>query len=632
MTKVTQIKTTFTAGEVSPELLGRGDLRAYDNGAKRLRNVFIKPTGGVTRRAGLRFVDTVPANGRLISFEFNTEQTYLLVLTDERLDIYFDGVLEETLVTPWLGAQVSQIVWTQSADTLLLTHPDYPPKKLVRSGLGVWALADWSFFSESNVIYQPYYKFAATNVTVTPSGTSGSVTLTASAACFVAAHAGTRLRVGNKEVSITTVNSPTVVTVNVIQTLSGTSATIDWEEQAFSGVHGYPVSVAFHQDRLIVGGSRDLPNRLWFSCSGDLFNFDKGTGLDDQAIEFAILSDQVNAIRNVFSGRHLQVFTSGAEWMVTGEPLTPQNVQIRRQTRVGSAIGRNIQPVDVDGATLFVARNRQELREFVYTDVEQAYQATDLALVSRHIIVGPVDQDFDQRNRLLFIVREDGKFATLTVYRGEQVAAWTLHETDGLVKSVSVVGDIVYLLIERNGHYTIEQFDETLNLDSALTGSSGAPTVSWAGLSHLNGKTVTILADGMVQTPKTVSGGSVTLDEAASEVEIGLAYTHIIEPLPPANMSNTAQASRVRLIKAIFRLHETASLRLDTGRGLKDITLRQIGDTPILDAPPPLFSGDMEVRAFGWHTDKTETLWRIEQSLPFPFTLLAVATDLKIND
>lgn len=632
MTKVTQIKTTFTAGEVSPELLGRGDLRAYENGAKRLRNVFIKPTGGVTRRAGLRYVDTAPAAGRLISFEFNTEQTYLLVLTDERLDIYFDGVLEETLATPWTAAQVSQIVWTQSADTLLLTHADYPPKKLVRSGVGAWALEDWSFFTEANVVYQPYYKFAGTEVTLTPSGTTGTVTLTASSACFVASHAGTRLRVGNKEVSVTTVNSPTVVTVSVIQTLSGASATIDWEEQAFSDVHGYPVSVAFHQDRLIVGGSRDLPNRLWFSCSGDLFNFDKGTGLDDEAIEFAILSDQVNAIRNVFSGRHLQVFTSGAEWMVTGEPLTPQNVQIRRQTRVGSVIGRNIQPVDVDGATLFVARNRQELREFVYTDVEQAYQATDLALVSRHIIVNPVDQDFDQLNRLLFIVREDGKFATLTVYRGEQVAAWTLHETDGLVKAVSVVGDIVYLLVERNGDFMIEEFDEKLNLDSALTGSSGSPTAGWAGLDHLNGKTVSILADGMVQTPKTVSGGAVTLDEAAREVEIGLAYTHIIEPLPPANMANTAQASRVRLVKATFRLHESAALRLDTGRGLRDVTLRQLGETPILDAPPPLFSGDMDVRAFGWHTDKTGTLWRIEQDLPFPFTLLAVAADLKIND
>jgi hypothetical protein len=631
MNMVTQVKTTFTAGEVSPELLGRGDLRAYDNGALRLRNVFIQPTGGVTRRAGLRYVDTAPASGRLIAFEFNTEQTYLLVLTENRLDIYFEGVLEETLPAPWSAAQVPQLAWTQSADTLLIVHPDMPPKKLIRSGGGVWSLVDWIFFTEDNVIYQPYYKFADATVTLTPSATTGTITLTASASVFDNNHAGTRLRVGGKEVSITIVNSATVVTATVIQTLAGTTATIDWEEQAYSVVRGYPISVAFHQDRLIIGGSRDLPNRLWFSRSGDLFNFDLGTGLDDEAIEFAILSDQVNAIRGVFSGRHLQVFTSGAEWMVTGDPLTPQNVQIRRQTRVGSLIDRYIPPLDVDGATLFIARNRQELREFVYTDVEQAYQSTDLALLSRHMVVDPVDQDFDQRRRLLFLVRGDGKFATLTVYRAEQVAAWTLHETDGLARSVAVVGDTVYLLIERNGNTTIEEFDDSLNLDSALTGSAETPTLSWTGLGHLNGKTVSILADEMLQAPKTVSGGSVTIDEAALTVQIGLPYTHIVEPLPPSNITDAASARKVRLVNAVFRLHETASLRLDTGRGLKDISLRQIGEDPVLDAPPPLVSRDIEVRAYGWRQDKTEPLWLLEQDAPFPFTLLSVTAGLKIN-
>ncbi|MBL4589859.1 MAG: hypothetical protein JKY11_07275, partial [Alphaproteobacteria bacterium] len=82
MAKIKDIKTNFTAGEVSRQLLGRGDLRAYVNGALELRNMFIFPTGGVTRRAGLHYVDTVADNGRLISFEFNTQQTYLIVLTD----------------------------------------------------------------------------------------------------------------------------------------------------------------------------------------------------------------------------------------------------------------------------------------------------------------------------------------------------------------------------------------------------------------------------------------------------------------------------------------------------------------------------------------------------------------------
>lgn len=631
MSLIRQVKTTFTAGEVSPELLGRGDLRAYDNGAMRLRNVFIQPTGGVTRRAGLRYVDTAPAAGRLIAFEFNTEQTYLLVLSHARLDIYFDGSLVTTLSAPWSAAQVPQVAWTQSADTLLMVHPDLPPKRLTRSGLGVWALSDWVFYIKNNVTEQPYYKFTDTAVTLTPSATTGTITLTSSVGVFEAGHDDTRLRVAGKEVLITNVDSPTVVTATVIETLSGTTATIDWEEQAFSAARGYPVSVAFHQDRLIVGGSRDLPNRLWFSRSGDLFNFDLGTGLDDEAIEFSILSDQVNAIRGVFSGRHLQVFTSGAEWMVTGDPLTPATVQIRRQTRVGSVIERYIPPIDVDGATLYVARNKQELREFIYTDVEQAYQSTDLALLSRHVIVSPIDQDFDQKRRLLFIVRADGKFATLTVYRGEQVAAWTLHETQGLVKSVAVVGDTVYLMIERDGRILIEEFDDSLNLDSALTGEAGVATLSWSGLDHLEGQSVSILADGMVQPDRVVNSGEITLDEAARKVQIGLSYTHIIEPLPPGNISSISDARTARMVEAVFRLKDTASLRLDTGRGLSDITLRQLGEDQILDAPPPLVTADIGVRSFGWHHDMSKPLWLIEQSLPFPFTLLAVSVQLKVN-
>ena len=138
------------------------------------------------------------------------------------------------------------------------------------------------------------------------------------------------------------------------------------EEPSFSSIRGYPVSVTYHQDRLVVGGSRDLPNRLWLSKSSDLMSFDLGEGLDDEAIEFSILSDQVNAIKTVFSGRHLQVFTTGAEWMVTGDPLTPSVIQLKRQTRVGSLKNRNIPPQDIDGATVFISSNGRELREFVF--------------------------------------------------------------------------------------------------------------------------------------------------------------------------------------------------------------------------------------------------------------------------
>jgi hypothetical protein len=632
MSRIREIKTNFTAGEVSENLLGRGDLRAYDNGARRLRNVFINPTGGVTRRAGLAYIDTAAGNGKLIAFEFNTEQTYLLVITHLQIAIYAGSTLVTSVVSPWTEAQIQQLSWTQSADTMLFVHPDHAPKKLTRNPDSSWSLNDWVFFANGNVIRQPYFKFADTAITLTPSATTGTITITASAPVFAAGHENTRLRIGGKEVLITDFDSSTVVTASVIQTLTGTAATIDWAEQAFNPVRGYPITVAFHQDRLVIGGSRDLPNRLWFSKSGDLFNFDLGTGLDDEAIEFAILSDQVNAIRGMFSGRHLQVFTSGAEWMVTGDPLTPTAVQIRRQTRIGSLVDRHVPPVNVDGATLFIARNKQQIQEFLYTDIEQAYQSTDLALLSKHLIRDPVDQDYDQRRRLLVLVRGDGTFATLTVFRAEQVAAWTLHETAGLVKSVAVVGDAVYMLVERSGHFLIEQFDDDMNLDSALAGQAVTPTATWSGLSHLEGQTVSIVADGFVHPDRTVTGGAVVLSAPASTVQIGLGYTHIVEPLPPNVIAESGAGRKIRMIKGIFRLHDTAALRLDTGRGVNDITLRQLGEEDILDAPLPLVSGDISVRALGWQNAGTQSLWRIEQASPLPFTLLSVITELNVND
>lgn len=633
MTRIRDIKTNFTAGEVSPELLGRGDLRAYENGALALRNVFIKPTGGVTRRNGLNYIDTARGNGKLISFEFNTAQTYLLAITNLKIDIYAGGVKDSAIDAPWTLAQISQLAWTQSADTLLLTHPDVPPHKLTRNGDGSWSLVEWSFFvDDAGVERLPFFKFAATDLTVTPSGTTGTITLTASSDIFVAAHENTKLQIGGKQVVITDFNSATVVTTNVIEDLSSTDATIDWAEQAFSAVRGYPTTVAFHQDRLVIGGSRDLPNRLWFSKSGDLFNFDLGEGLDDEAIEFAILSDQVNAIRGIFSGRHLQVFTSGAEWMVTGDPLTPASVQIRRQTRIGSLIDKHVPPIVVDGATLFIARNKQEIQEFLYTDLEQAYKSTDLALLSRHMIYDPLDMDYDQKRRLLYLVRGDGKFAALTAFRAEAVTAWTLHDTQGTVSSVAVVGDDVFMLIERDADYFIEMLAEGFNLDSSLKGTSASAKTIWAGLDHLEGKTVSIIADGTLVADQTVISGAITLSEGASDVEIGLAYTHIVEPLPPSALAEGGAGRKVRMVEGLYRLQNTSALRLDVGRGVNDITLNQLGEDPVMDQPPPQVSGDIKVRALGWQADATEPLWRIEQSAALPFTLLSVTTELKVND
>jgi len=620
------LKSSFTAGELSPALLGRADLRAYGNGARRLRNVFIQPTGGLSRRPGLRHITTLPGPARLCAFEFNTEQTYLLAMTANRLQVFLGDSMVADLSAPWTAEILPQLAWTQSADTLLVCHPDISPMRLTRTSHTAWAFSFWPW------IEVPTHRFAAPEITLTPTATTGSINLVASAPVFQAGHVGARWLVAGKRVNITALIDPQRVAALVLDTLPGTGATFDWEEGAISSVRGWPVSVCFHQDRLVIGGTRDLPNRIFLSRSGDLYNFNTGTGLDDEAISFGLVSDQVNAIRGVFSGRHLQIFTSGGEWMVSGDPLTPSSIQITRQTRVGSPVKRMLPPVDVDGSTIFAARNGRALHEFVYTDVQQAYQANDLALIASHLVQEPVALAYDQVARHLHAVMQDGTLATLTLFRAEQVTAWTAQDTQGAFRAVAELDGVVYAAVERFGTHRLERFDASLALDAALSGSSPTPQTQWTGLTHLNGRDVGILADASPRQDQQVSSARIMLAEPASSVQVGLRFRHVVEPLPAEMLSGIgARAAPLRLISVTFRLLETASLGVDLGRGTKPVPFRRL-DTPMLDASPMRFTGDVRLRALGWKRDALGPLWRIEDDTPLPMTLLCVTTEMRMTD
>jgi len=620
-----RIKSSFTAGELAPELYGRADLRAFENGARRLRNVVIQPTGGVARRPGLVHVATLPGQARLVPFEFNTEQTYLLVLTEGRLQVFLGDAEVASLPAPWSAAMLPQLSFTQSADTLLLFHPEMPPQRLTRSSHIAWSITPFVFVREA------FHNFTR-GATMAASATTGTVALTASAPVFSSGHISRRFRLKGQRVVIASVAGPQNATAVVEDPLEDTLATEDWQEAAFSPVRGWPVCACFHQNRLALGGSRDAPNRLWLSRTGDLGDFDGGTGLDDEAIEFALVSDQVNAIRAVFSGRHLQVFTSGTEWMVTGDPLTPSSIQLNRQTRIGTAVDRQVPPVDVDGATLFVARSGRGVHEFAYTDVADAYQANDLALVARHLVRDPVSMAYDQTARLLHVVMADGTIATLTLYRAEQVTAWTRLETEGAFRAVAETEGRVFALVERFGSVRLERFDATMGLDAALAGSSFAAQDRWTGLTHLETRDVGVLADGAPRAAERVQDGAITLDPPAATVQAGLPFRHVIEPLPPALGNATASAAApLRLVSATFRVLATPALEVDLGRGVQPVPFRRL-DTALLDAPPAPFTGDIALRALGWRRDAMAPLWRIEGATPLPLTLLSVTTDMRISN
>ncbi len=628
------IKTNFTAGQVSEKIFGRADLSIFENGAKALENVTIHPTGGLSRRKGLKFLDSLPAKTRLISFEFNTEETYILALYDCGLKAYKNGECVATIETPWAEKYLFELNFTQSADTLLVVHPDLKPKKLSRISDEEWIIEDWKFHEEEGMVYCPYFNFYQKNVEVViyrPS--THNYRFVADQDIFHAGYLGTLIKVHNGCLRVREICSPREIYLDGLKLPDSIVTTSDWEEEVFTEYRGWPRSVTFHQDRMVIGGSKTLPNRLWLSKSSDLFNFDVGKGLDDDSIDFAILSDQVNAITAVVSSRHLLVFTTGAEWMVTGEPLAPASIQITRQTNIGSYTKNLIIPQQIDGATVFVSHNGKQLRELLYTDTEQAYQSTDLTLLAQGIISKPQDACFSASENVLYMVLEEGDIACITSYRTEQVTAWSKINTKGKFISGCISGDNVYFCICRNNRYFIEVLDEDFYVDCALEFNKDAPAKIFDGLDLFEGGEVMVVADGFNAGLHEVINGRITLLDEAKNIKVGYPYSHRIEPLPyMVDSAKPYPPKAFRVISSIFRIIDTGSFRVDIGNGYFDVPLRRMSDEKVLDSAPVRYSGDIRLRSLGWIRDMNVPMWSIQSNEPLPFTLLSVVNEIKLKN
>ena len=388
---------------------------------------------------------------------------------------------------------------------------------------------------ENDCILQPYHKFCSADTTILSSCVTGSVVLKTSKDFFTQALVGTQLKIADGYVVIDAVTDAKSATATVKKKLvsdaddkASLQATRSFWEPIFTEERGWPVCVAFYQSRLIFGGSKKLPNTLWFSQTSDLTNFELGSGYDAEAISFSILSDQSNIICALFAGRHLQVFTTSAEWMVSGDPLTPTNIQLKRQTQVGSPARWYVPPIGIDGATIFPSANGREIREFLFADIEQAYQATDLSLLASHLIDDPQDQAYDKHNRQAYILMNNGHVCVLCSFRSEDIQSWTELTTQGDFVSVCMSGQHAYFITKREGVYYLECFDETIGTDLSCMLTVQTPTDTFEVPDYLDGKTVKIIADDIVLPDQEVTDGQIILPIKASLVEVGLGFAHII--------------------------------------------------------------------------------------------------------
>jgi hypothetical protein len=450
MARVHPFQTNFTAGELTPKLAGQVDFKKYNNGVEIMENMTVFPQGGASRRYGTRFVKEVKDSSkvtRLIPFEFNIEQSYVLEFGDQYIRFYKDngqitsGGSAYEIASPFTESMLYEIQFTQSADVMYIVHETLTPRKLSRTGHTSWTLTEVEFQNG------PYLDANESSVTFTSShtGVGTGRTLTASASTFECSpnetgfhtdDIGRLVKMKDGWGVITGYTSPTVVTWEIKQDLGSATATTDWALGAWSEHTGYPKTVSFFEQRLIFGGSTAYPQTIWASESGFYEHFHAGDGSPADSFIYTIAANKVNTIRWLAPARDLIVGTAGGEFKVgrpTGEPLQPDNVQITQQTTYG---GYSTQPIQIGNAVLFVQRQKKKIRELAYRFEDDAYLAPDMTLLAEHITGnGVVDVDYAQEPQSIYwAVREDGTLLGLTYQREEDVVAWHRHIIGGSFK------------------------------------------------------------------------------------------------------------------------------------------------------------------------------------------------------
>lgn len=242
MPKVSPIQSNFNGGEFSPLLYGRVDTDRYRTALKRCLNYVPTVQGSLIRRTGTRFVAEVKDSSkavRLVPFEFSTTQAYILEFGDQYIRFYrdngqiLDGGSPYEIVSPYLEADLFELKFVQSADVLYITHRGYAPRKLSRTGHTSWTLTTIEFKDG------PYLPKNETDTELSPSGRTGTITITASGTegindgvGFVATDVGRLVRLFDGYARITAVTSATEVTAEVIEELtpSYTTNTIRFSE------------------------------------------------------------------------------------------------------------------------------------------------------------------------------------------------------------------------------------------------------------------------------------------------------------------------------------------------------------------------------------------------------------------
>lgn len=695
MSDIRAYQPAFTAGVLSPALHARVDLAKFATGLKQGRNIFIHAHGGASNRPGLQFINEVKDStrkARLIPFQFNTSQSYILEFGHNTMRVYrngglvLSGGLPYEIATPWGQNLVEQIVFAQEADVMYLVTTSTAPRKLSRLADDNWTLTTVTFAPQvaapgAPTVTKPgdtngqpgyvatvyRYKVAAVSDTTgeesLPSP-SGQVTNDLSIAGGInrvawSAVAGAGRYIVYKEDNgvygyIGGTSGLQFDDENIAPDLADTPQTA---RNPFNAAGNYPRCVSFVEQRLVFASTSTDPQAVWMSQSANYENFGYSQpSKASDAVTFRIKARQVNEIRSILSVKAMMLLTSAAEWLVSGgsqsDAISPSAIKIDNQGYRGSS---NVQPIVVGNTILFSQARGGVVRDFSYEFANDAYTGKDLTILARHFFENKNIKAWDYAqapHSVVWVVLDDGTMVSLTYMREHEVWAWTSHDSaGGIFEDVAVIAegneDVPYFLVRRNIGGVWKRYIERLHtrvttdvsdaffVDSGLT-YSGAPATVISGLGHLEGKPVVALADGNVVRGLTVAGGSVTLQNAASKVHVGLSYEALMQTLGldlgQVQGLGTVQGRMKSVAEVTLRVENTRGIFVgpydDTRDGKHLVEYRQ-RSTEAWNEAIRLYTGDIRITPpWDWNTEGSMI---VKQFDPLPMTILAIMPDVTMG-
>lgn len=420
----------------------------------------------------------------------------------------------------------------------------------------------------------------------------------------------------------------------------------------FTGAGMYPSTIAFHQQRKMLGRTRNIPNGVWGSQSSNFDNMDiSRPAKPDDALSFALVGERVNSVNQLASlSGDLVVISSNAIYSVSGGgeggPLTPSDILPKRQN---SRSGGRLNPIALDDIIFYPANKGTSIRTLGFRYEIDGYQSNNITIFSPHFFLGHVIVDWayvEEPYSAIFAVRDDGVLLCFTWESEQQVWGWTQLETAGKIKAVAVITeggfDRLYAVIERVINGVTRKFHERLalphgddiltaaHLDCSVTQVYNPPRNVVGGLWHLEGATVSAYYDGFVAEGLRVTNGAVTLPNGylATIATVGLPYEGEVETLPM--VLNTREGSlhnnTQNIARVVVRAVDTRGIKVGiTGTELEAIVEREGGEIGL----PDVAHRDYEVTPPG-HWEEGITL-TIRQDQPLPAHITGIFVEPRIS-